>query len=225
MPDDKDLEKQRMAMQEASASVQNWKPVQVYAMASICLLIGVALGYFFRGSQSSPAPTPAALASSNAPTAPTGMPSQMPSLEDMKRVADKQAEPLLAKLKTDPNNSQLLNQIGSLYKATHQFKEATEYFQRAIAADPKNIAARTDLATCLYYLGDADGAITQLQQALGDAPGDANSLFNLGIIRLQAKHDSAGALAAWQELLKRNPNLPNEKRTEVQKLIKQASTK
>jgi hypothetical protein len=37
----------------------------------------------------------------------TGMSSHpTPTLDDMKRMADKKAEPLLAKLKTDPNNAQ-----------------------------------------------------------------------------------------------------------------------
>src|ERR1017187_10235068 len=147
---------------------------------------------------------------------------KMPSLEDMKRMADKKAEPLLAKLKSDPNNSDLLNQIGTLYKATHQFKEAAGYFKKAIDADPKNVAARTDLASCLFYEGDADGAINQLQQSLRYDPKDANALFNLGMIRLQAKNDPSGAVTAWQQLLKLNPTLADEKKAAVQKLIAQA---
>lgn len=146
----------------------------------------------------------------------------MPSLDDLKHMADKKAEPLLAKLKTDPNNSDLLNQLGTLYKATHQFPEAAGYYQKAIEADPKNIGARTDLASCLFYQGDADGAIKQLQQALTYDPKDANSLFNLGMIRLQAKNDSSGAVTAWRQLLKLNPTLPKEKKQTVEKLIAQA---
>src|SRR5205814_1342162 len=134
------------------------------------------------------APTPA----STTPF-PAGAHPKMPSLEDMKHMADKKAEPMLAKLKADPNNSDLLNQIGTLYKATHQFKEAQKYFQRAIDANPKNVAARTDLGSCLFYQGDADGAIQQLEKSLTYDPKDANSLFNLGMIRLQGKKDPSGA--------------------------------
>jgi cytochrome c-type biogenesis protein CcmH/NrfG len=140
----------------------------------------------------------------------------------MKHMADKKAEPLLAKLKADPNNSELLNQIGMLYKATHQFKEATGYFQRAVDANPKNVAARTDLASCLFYQGDADGAINQLQKSLTYDPKDANALFNLGMIRLQGKNDANGAIAAWRQLLKLNPALAGDKRAQVEKLIAQA---
>ena len=146
----------------------------------------------------------------------------MPTLDDMKHMADKKAEPLLAKLKGDPNNSQLLNQIGVLYKATHQFKDAAGYFQKAVDADPENVAARTDLASCLFYQGDADGAIQQLQQSLSYDSKDANSLFNLGMIRLQAKNDPQGAITAWQQLLKLNPTLADDKKAAVRKLIAQA---
>lgn len=147
---------------------------------------------------------------------------QMPSLDQMKKMADKKAEPLLAKLKADPHNSSLLNQLGMLYKATHQFKEAGEYFQRAVDADPKNLPARTDLATCLYYQGNVDGAIQQLEQGLTYDPKDANSLFNLGMIRWQSKKDNAGAVAAWQQLLKANPKLPEDKKSTVEVLIARA---
>jgi len=160
---------------------RGWTTAQVYAMAAICLAIGLVLGYLFRGSASRPDPASQATQMPATADAPAAHP-QMPSLEDMKRRADKKAEPLLAKLKTDPNNSDLLNKIGTLYKATHQFKEAAGYYQKAVDADPKNVAARTDLASCLFYQGDADGAIHQLQQSLRYDPKDANSLFNLGMM-------------------------------------------
>ncbi len=71
----------------------------------------------------------------------------------------------------------------------------------------------------MYYGGDVDGAISQLQQALHYDPKDANSLFNLGMIKLQGKKDSKGALAAWQLLLKSNPQLSADRKARVQKLI------
>lgn len=207
-----------MANQGEPESPQGWKTTHVYAMAVTCLAIGVALGYLFRGSAAQKSqPVPTATSAGGAASVP-----QMPSLEDMKRMADKKAEPLLARLKTDPDNATLLNEIGTIYKATHQFKDAASYYQKALDHDPKNVGARTDLASCLYYEGDADAALKQLQQSLSYDPNDANTLFNLGMIRLQAKKDSSGAVAAWQRLLKSNPNLPEDKKASVQKLIAEA---
>ena len=192
-------------------------------MAVICLIMGVALGYLFRGSESRPTQSSQAAAQPDLGSSPgAGMPQQMPTLDDMKRMADKQAAPLLEKLKTDPNSSSLLNQIGTLYQATHQFKEAAGYYEKAVQTDPKNVAARTDLASCLYYQGDVEGALKQLQTSLQFDPTDANTLFNLGVIRWQAKKDSSGAVSAWQQLLKSNPKLADDRKAAVEKLIAQA---
>ncbi len=195
-----------------------WQVKQVYSMGVICLVVGLAIGYFFRGSQSPAAPVqPAAHAHPSLPAGAMG--GHTPSLEEMKQMADKKAAPLLEKLKSDPNNSDLLIQIGNLYKATHQFKEAAGYYDKALHVDAKNVAIRTEMASCLYYNGDVDGAIRQLQQALQYDPKDANSLFNLGMIKWQGKQDSKGALAAWQQLLKSNPQLSADRKATVQKLM------
>ena len=203
--------------------VMNWQAKQVYGMSIVCLVVGLAIGYLFRGSQSPAMPTPP---TANAqPAAPAGsMGGRMPSLEEMKQMADEKAAPLLEKLKSDPNNGDLLIQVGNLYKGTHQFKAAAGYYDKALQVDPKNVAIRTEMASCLYYDGDADGAISQLQQSLHYDPKDANSLFNLGMIKWQGKHDSKGALAAWQDLLKTNPQLSAERKATVQKLMADAKT-
>lgn len=196
-----------------------WQVKQVYAMAVVSLVVGLAIGYLFRGSQSPAPPTQPVIAASQPAPHPTGMGGQMPSLEQMKQMADSKVAPLLEKLKGDPNNSDLLVKVGDLYVATHQFKEAAGYYDKALHVDPKNVSIRTQMASCLYYQGDVDGAISQLQQALHYDPKDANSLFNLGMIKLQGKKDSKGALAAWQLLLKANPDLSAERKARVQKLI------
>jgi cytochrome c-type biogenesis protein CcmH/NrfG len=81
------------------------------------------------------------------------------------------------------------------------------------------VAIRTELASCLYYTGDIDGALAQLHQGLETDPKDSNSLFNLGMIEWREKKNAAGALAAWNQLLKANPSLAVDKKSQVQKLI------
>lgn len=196
-----------------------WSPIQVYAMAALCLILGVALGYLFRGSQT-PGTAPSASGQAQAPMS-ANLPQQMPTLDQMKHMADKQAEPLLAQLKTDPKNADLLKQMAKIYESTHQFKEAAGYYEQALALTPKDVATRTEMASCLYYSGDVDGALTQLQRAVADSPKDANSLFNLGMIRWKGKSDVPGALQAWEQLLRSNPNMDSAKRKQVQDLIAQ----
>ena len=209
---------------------------QVYILAAICLGVGLVIGYLFRGS---PAPaahpvsngvaaqtTPASMgqpaANANAPSPHQGAMTNnghMPSPEEFKQMADKQTTILLEKLKKDPNNSTLLVQLGGVYHSTKQYKQAIEYYTKAGQADPKNVATKTKLASSLFRSGDADGAIAELNKALSIDPKDANSLFDLGIIRLQAKHDSKGAVAAWQQLLQSNPQLSEDRKAMVQKFI------
>lgn len=223
-----------------------WQTKGVYAMAAVCLLLGLAIGYLFRGSQSpatpiqsaaeiessaqapsaTPAQTSAAVRSSAAAgAAPSAMAGKMPTLDDMKKMADMKAQPLLTKLKTDPNNADLLIQVGGIYERTHRFKDAAGYYNKALQVTPKNVGVRTEMASCLYYSGDVDGAIGQLQQSLHYDPKNANSLFNLGMMKLQGKQDSQGALAAWRKLLKANPEMDAKHKATVEKLIAEVEKK
>jgi cytochrome c-type biogenesis protein CcmH/NrfG len=197
----------------ASSNIK-WRPVQAYGLAGLCLFFGLPLGYLIRAS----VPTPASAAKVEAvnPASPTAM----PSLDDMKRMADKQAEPLVNKLKETPNDPQLLIQAGNIYMRTHQFTDAIPYYQKALQSDPKNFAVRADLSSCLYYTGDSDGALKELQKTLNYDPNQPGTLLNIGIIKWKGKNDAAGAIATWQKLLKANPKF--ERKEQVQHLIEMA---
>ncbi|HTZ32489.1 MAG TPA: tetratricopeptide repeat protein [Methylomirabilota bacterium] len=192
---------------------------QVFLLAAACLLVGLIVGYTFLGKNVTPKPVPQTTAAA--------VPGTMGShpkltLEQMKQMADVQASALIEKSKTEPKNAQLLIQIAGIYQATHQFQQAAEYFARALKLDPKNIAARTQMASCLYYEGDVDGALAQLNQALKTNPKDVNALFNLGMIKYRGKNDATGAIAAWEQLLKNNPNL--DRKSDVEQLIAEAKS-
>ncbi|MGB8888422.1 MAG: tetratricopeptide repeat protein [Candidatus Korobacteraceae bacterium] len=208
---------------QPSSSETIWKPGQTYAMAVVCLVIGLAIGYLLRGSA---APTPSATVTAAVAGQSTGDPhagmgqQPMPTLEDMKRMADKQAAPLLTTLKTDPKNAALLNKTALTYKAAHQFKDAITYFQKALDIDPKNVAIRDDMASCMYYSGDVDGALDQLTKSLTYDPKFPGTLMNIGIIKWQGKNDVKGAIASWETLLKLNPDFPQKEM--IEHLITQA---
>ena len=190
-----------------------WTPTQTYTMAALCLLIGVLVGYLVRGSARPAGQAATASAGQQQPMSapPSGMGQPgMPTLEDMKRMADKQAAPLLAELKTDPRNVDLLNKTALTYKVAHQFKDAIVYFQKALDVDPKYVPIRTDMASCMYYTGDVDGALAQLNKSLTYDPKHPGTLMNIGIIKWKGKNDVSGAIAAWQTLLRLNPNFPQK---------------
>lgn len=204
-------------MKETSrnAAQRSMPATRGYGLGALCLVLGLVAGYLARASRA-----PASSSAKTVASAPASLnKGHAPSLEELKQMADRQAAPLLEKLKADPNNSALLVQIGALYHATHQFTAAAAYYGRAEQADPSDVSVRTKYAASLYRAGDVDSALDQLNAALHLSPNDANTLFNLGLIRWEAKHDARGALAAWQQLLKSDSQLSDDRKATVQHLI------
>lgn len=203
-----------------SPEVESGVPSQtVYGLAAICLIVGMMFGYFLLGGHADPAARVKGVSSTTTATVyPGGHPKM--TLEQMKQMADVQASTLVEKTKRDPKNTVLLMQIAAIYQASHQFTEAAEYFDKVLALDPKNVDARTQRASCLFYSNDVDGAITELNRALKYNPKDPNALFNLGMIRYRGKNDAPGAIAAWQQLLKTNPSL--DRKPIVEQMIAEA---
>jgi cytochrome c-type biogenesis protein CcmH/NrfG len=196
----------------------NWTSTQAFAVALISLLLGLAGGWFIRKSFV-PAPAATAVASpaapaDNPPVAPLGSLAAMPTPDQLKKMADTQAAPLLDNLKSDPSNPDLLARIGNIYYDVKHYPEAIDYYERSLKLQPANAAVRTDMATAYWYSGNADKALAEFNKA--------NTLFNIGIVKWQSKNDAAGAIAVWQKLLDTNPNY--EARDKVQQMIDQAKS-
>jgi tetratricopeptide (TPR) repeat protein len=205
---------------DASHTKARWTDFQAYLLAVCCLALGVALGYLFRGSASPLAED------AQASTAADGSMSQgqaaQPQLspEQQKAMVDQAVAPLLATLKTSPDDFNTIVQVANLYYDGRQYPEAVKYYQLAVNSQPANADVLTDLGTSLWYTGDADGAITEFQKALRYRPGHPATLFNLGVVRWQGKLDPKGAVEAWEQLLRENPDYPQKQ--EVQEYIDRA---
>ncbi len=193
-----------------TSSTSNWTGVQAYGLAVICLLVGVAAGWLFRGSQSPAADAPTQAASAAAPAGMGADGNIQPTSQQMKKMADTTAAPQLEKLKSDPNNPDLLASIGNTYYDVQIYPVAIDYYQRALNVRPEDVSIRTDMATAYWYTGNIDGAIAEFNRALTYDPNKANTLFNLGIVKWRGKMDIDGAVAAWQKLLDTNPNYENK---------------
>lgn len=203
-----------------TSSRENWTSVQAYVLAVVCLLAGVAVGWLFRGSQSPAGDAPIQIASAAAPAGTGAGTNLQPTPEQMKKMADTTAAPQLEKLKSDPNNPDLLASIGNTYYDVQIYPTAIDYYQHALNARPEDVSIRTDMATAYWYTGNVDGAIAEFNKALTYDPNKANTLFNLGIVKWRGKMDIDGAVAAWQKLLETNPNY--EGKDKVLDMIAQA---
>jgi|HubBroStandDraft_6_1064221.scaffolds.fasta_scaffold03974_5 cytochrome c-type biogenesis protein CcmH/NrfG len=191
-----------------AGGAENWSSAQAYILAVFCLVLGVALGYLFRGSASLAGETAARSAPADGRAAQGTQPQLTP--EQQKEMIDQAAAPLLATLKTNPDDVDTIVKLGNLYYDGRQYPEAVKYYQLAAKSQPKNADLLTDLGTSLWYTGDADGAIAEFQKALKYQPDHPGTLFNLGIVRWQGKSDPQGAVQDWEELLQKNPNYPDK---------------
>jgi cytochrome c-type biogenesis protein CcmH/NrfG len=195
-----------------------WNSTQAYTMAVICMILGIVAGYLLHAPAGAAA-GPTTAASSSTPAPAPAPPHAMPSAADMKRMADKQAAPLLEQLQKDPKNAELLAKIAKAYLAAQQFDTARQYYEQSIAAKP-DPEVLNQLAFVEVKMGDLDKAIALLNQALTIDPKNPSVLYNLGYFEWKGKADPKAAIAAWQAFLKADPK--NPRRAEVEQMVTQA---
>jgi len=197
-----------------------WKTSHVYVIAVLCFVLGLPVGYLFHGGSAPPAAAAHSAQPPEAAQAPAGMSGANVTPEQLRHMADKAAEPILAELKSKPNDPALLAKAGDVYYDAQQYDQAVKYYESSLKIEPKEPNVRSDMATAYYYMGEADRAIAELNTALQYRPDHPQTLLNLGLIKWQAHMDIDGAVAAWQRLLDTNPKF--EQAAQVKQMIAQA---
>ncbi len=214
---------------EAPVTTTGWTTTQAYTLAVVCLLLGGALGYLLRGSEPAAVLPAQAAQTAQAPgQAPAGNPgpgqipgfSSVPGSGASSEMADKAAQPMLEALNRNPKDVDTLVKVGNLYYDSRIYAKAIDYYQRALKITPGDPNIRTDMGTAMFYLGDSDKALAEFAKSLHYQPNHANTLFNMGIVKWQGKKDVQGAIAAWEQLLRTNPDYPE--RQKVQDLLARA---
>lgn len=119
-------------------------------------------------------------------------------------------------IKKDPKNLPALVELGNLYFDTGQPKEAIEVYSQYLAAKPDNADVRTDMGIMYRALGDFNRAIEEFKKAAQSDPKHINSRYNIGIVMLHDKQDVKGAIKAWEEYLKVDPNSERANRLKAQ---------
>jgi tetratricopeptide (TPR) repeat protein len=176
------------------------------------LIIGALTGYLIavQGGRTAPAAGPALSAS--APSA-----AATPVVDEGALKAYRDI------LERDPKNLAAATAAGNMLYDAHRYVEAIPFYQQAFALNTADVNVSTDLGTALWYAGRADEALGQYDRSLAINPTHSQTLFNVGIVKADGKHDYAGAIAAWEKLLATTPDYSNA--ANVRSLIEDAKKK
>lgn len=119
-------------------------------------------------------------------------------------------------VKKDPKNLSAWADLGNLYFDTNQPKEAIDAYTQYLAMKPDNADVRTDLGIMYRKMGDPDRALKEFRAAAQSDPRHVNSRYNIGLVLLHDKQDIKGAITAWEEYLKVDPNSERANRVKTQ---------
>jgi len=175
-------------------------PWIVYAVAA--LMVGGLAGYIIGIEAARPGVGGAAqTASAAAPATPATAAAPLVDEGALQAYRD-----ILAR---DPKNLQAAVNAGNLLYDGRRYVEAIPFYQQAFALNGSDINVSTDLGTALWYAGRPDEALAQYERSLALSPTHAQTLYNVGIVRADGKHDYPGAVAAWDKLLATSPGYEN----------------
>ena len=190
-----------------------WTNREAYLLAIACFVVGLAIGYIFRGSTGSPAfpqtgavpPNPA-----TAPSMPLG--STVPFGGDVETAA----RSLKSFLQANPNDYDTLVKLGNLYFDHQQWGQAIEFYSRALAIRPNVVEVRTDRGTAHFYSELFEKAKADYEFSLKINATHPQTLFNYGLLQMNGYRNPAAAIELWQKLLRTNPNYPEASRVAAQ---------
>lgn len=160
-------------------------------------LFGIIVGYMMGVSQQEARSLPVAAQTTAAAQAPAAVPNEQ-ELQGWRNI-----------LSSDPKNVRANVELANRLYDAARYAEAIPYYQQAFTADPKNVSVSTDLATAMYYAGRPEEALAQFDRSLAINPKHPQTLFNLGIVKRDARNDARGAIEAWERLLISAPDYPD----------------
>lgn len=193
-------------------SEKTWTSREAYLLAMVTLFCGLIVGYLFHGTTATQNPVGV-----SAPAATATVPANQTASPEQLRIM---VQPMLDAARVNPSDPEPLIQVGNTYYDHHFYKEAIQYYDKALALRPNDVNVRTDMGTAYFYTGDPRRALQEFERSLKVQPNHAQTLFNMGIVKSEGLKDSAGAVAAWERLLATNPDYPEKQR--VQDLIEKA---
>ena len=114
-------------------------------------------------------------------------------------------------VRNNPKNFDGYVELGNMQFDQQNYDAAAGWYRKALDVRPAEVSVRTDLGTALFYSNHIDESLTELRKSLELNPTHPQTLFNLGVVLLDGKKDTKGALEAWDKLVATNPDFPQLK--------------
>lgn len=143
---------------------------------------------------------------------------------DMNRELKARITRLEGMLASDPNNPDLLIELGNAYFDIDEPQKSIEYYEKSLLIRPDNPPVLVDCGIMYRTLGQADKAIEMIRRAIKVNPDFAQAYFNLGVILRMEKDDRVGAAEAWKKFLELEPHVDPQLKKMLEDDINNAST-
>jgi tetratricopeptide (TPR) repeat protein len=173
---------------------------RIVSQAVVALLVGVVLGFaggYFAGGGGRPVRAAA------------------PAGGGASAGADRLAE-LTRALERDPENPELLADLGNLYYDREDWDRAIASYEKARRKAPRNPNILSDLGAAHRNRGDFDEAVAAFHKASEADPNHWQSLLNLVLLETFDRKDARAAQSAFDELKRRFPQIPQLDRVQAQ---------
>jgi len=107
-------------------------------------------------------------------------------------------------LKENPDNVDGWTQLGDLFFDTNRFEDAIEAYGKSLALEPGNSGVLTDMGVMYRRNKNPQKAVETFDLAIAADPSFETARFNKGIVLMHDMGDLAGAMQAWEALVKVN---------------------
>jgi cytochrome c-type biogenesis protein CcmH/NrfG len=155
------------------------------------VFFGFLLGWIIREQHAGPARPTAPAAEAQAPQSQAAP----PPIDEARVTA------LKSSAQSNPRDAAVRVELANLYFDHERYRDAVQWYEEALALEPKNVNVSTDLGIAYYYMNQPDVALDQFNRSLRIDPGHTKTLLNIGIVRAFGKQDLEGAAQAWQRVV------------------------
>lgn len=181
--------------------------------AVVFLIVGFVAGYVFKsqtapsGSAAESSATASSGAAASSPANGSALPPGHPAVDTSPEV-QAQVQAMQQQAEANPQDPAAPLKLADFLYDHGDFQGAIPWYQKAVALDPRNVNASTDLGTCYFNLGRSNEALKQFQHSLEVEPQHQPTLFNIIVVNMEGKHDYKAARRAYDALYKLNPTYP-----------------